>query len=319
MAEIEKPQIEIKETRGASYGCFVVDKLERGFGTTMGNSIRRVLLSSLPGAAVVNIKVAGVLHEFSHLPGVKEDITEIILNIKSLCLRDVSENFDPKIIKIEANKPGTVLAKDIILPADIEVLNPDHVVANLDGPDASLNIEMTVKKGNGYVGADKNKSSDQPIGLIPIDSIYTPVRKVNFNVEPTRVGSVTDFDKLTLEVWTNGTITPKDAVCMGAQILTEHFSLFVDLSEVTCQTEVLIPREEGHKTKMLEMSIEELDLSVRSYNCLKRASINTVEDLASKSEEDMMKVRNLGRKSLEEVLKKMADLGLSLQPSSEGE
>ena len=315
MIEIEKPHIEIKETRGASYGCFVVDKLERWFGTTMGNSIRRVLLSSLPGAAVVNIKVAGVLHEFSHLPGVKEDVTEIILNIKSLCLRDVSENFDPKTIKIEANKPGTVLAGDIILPADIEVLNPDHVIASLDGPDASLSIEMTVKKGNGYVGADKNKSPDQPIGLIPIDSIYTPVRKVNFNVEPTRVGSVTDFDKLTLEVWTNGTITPKDAVCMGAKILTEHFSLFVDLSEVTSQTEILAPREQGHKAKMLEMSIEELDLSVRSYNCLKRASINTVEDLANKSEEDMMKVRNLGRKSLEEVLKKMADLGLSLQPS----
>ena len=315
MIEIEKPHIEIKETRGASYGCFVVDKLERGFGTTMGNSIRRVLLSSLPGAAVVNIKVAGVLHEFSHLPGVKEDITEIILNIKSLCLRDVSENYDPKTIKIEANKPGVVLASDIILPADVEVLNPEHVIANLDGPDASLSIEMTVKKGSGYVGADKNKSPDQPIGLIPIDSIYTPVRKVNFNVEPTRVGSVTDFDKLTLEVWTNGTITPKDAVCMGARILTEHFSLFVDLSEVTSQAEVMVPREEGHKAKMLEMSIEELDLSVRSYNCLKRASINTVEDLASKSEEDMMKVRNLGRKSLEEVLKKMADLGLSLQPS----
>ena len=315
MIEIEKPHIEIKETRGASYGCFVVDKLERGFGTTMGNSIRRVLLSSLPGAAVVNIKVAGVLHEFSHLPGVKEDITEIILNIKSLCLRDVSENYDPKTIKIEANKSGSVFAGDIILPADIEVLNPDHVIANLDGPDASLSIEMTVKKGNGYVGADKNKSPDQPIGLIPIDSIYTPVRKVNFNVEPTRVGSVTDFDKLTLEVWTNGTITPKDAVCMGARILTEHFSLFVDLSEVTSQAEIMAPREEGHKAKMLEMSIEELDLSVRSYNCLKRASINTVEDLANKSEEDMMKVRNLGRKSLEEVLKKMADLGLSLQPS----
>ena len=315
MIEIEKPHIEIKETRGASYGCFVVDKLERGFGTTMGNSIRRVLLSSLPGAAVVSIKVAGVLHEFSHLPGVKEDITEIILNIKALCLRDVSENHDSKTVKLEANKPGSVLAGDLILPADIEVLNPEHVIANLDGPDASLSIEMTVKKGNGYVGADKNKSPDQPIGLIPIDSIYTPVRKVNFNVEPTRVGSVTDFDKLTLEVWTNGTISPKDAVCMGARILTEHFSLFVDLSEVTNQAEIMAPREEGHKAKMLEMSIEELDLSVRSYNCLKRASINTVEDLASKSEEDMMKVRNLGRKSLEEVLKKMADLGLSLQPS----
>ena len=317
MIESEKPQIEIKETRGVSYGCFVVDKLGRGFGTTLGNSIRRVLLSSLPGTAVVNIKVAGVLHEFSHLPGVKEDVTEIILNIKSLCLRDVSENNEPKTITIDAKKTGPVYAKDIILPADIEIYNPTQIIANLDGPGASLNIEMTVKKGNGYVGADKNKAPDQPIGLIPVDSIYTPVRKVNFNVEPTRVGSVTDLDKLTLEVWTNGTITPKDAVCMGAQILTEHFSLFVDLSEVTSQSEIMEPREENQKTKMLEMSIEELDLSVRSYNCLKRASINTVEDLASKSEEDMMKVRNLGRKSLEEVLKKMADLGLSLQPSDE--
>ena len=317
MIEVEKPHIEIRELKGPFYGCFVVDKLERGFGTTMGNSLRRVLLSSLPGAAVVNIKIDGVLHEFSHLQGVKEDVTEIILNLKSLYLRDVSENNDPKIISIDANKPGVVLASDINLPADIEVLNPEHVIATLDGPNAKLNIEMTVKKGSGYVGADKNKNPDQPIGLIPIDSIYTPVRKVNFNVEPTRVGSVTDFDKLTLEVWTNGTITPKDAVCMSAKILAERFLLFDNLTDTACPAEVYVPREEGQKSKMLEMSIEELDLSVRSYNCLKRASINTVEDLAMKTEEDMMKVRNLGRKSLEEVLKKMADLGLKLQPAEE--
>ena len=317
MIESEKPHIEIKELKSVFYGRFVVDKLERGFGTTMGNSLRRVLLSSLPGTAVVSIKVDGVLHEFSHLPGVKEDITEIILNIKSLYLKDVSDNTEPKTISISTKKQGVVLAKDIKLPADIEVLNPEHLIATLDGPDANLNIEMTVRKGSGYVGADKNKFPEQPIGLIPIDSIYTPVRKVNFNVEPTRVGSVTDFDKLTLEVWTNGTISPKDAVCMAARIMTERFSLFDNLTEALDPVEVYSPREEGHRSKMLEMSIEELDLSVRSYNCLKRASINTVEDLANKSEEDMMKVRNLGRKSLEEVLKKMADLGLRLQPNEE--
>lgn len=317
MTESEKPHIEIKETKGVYYGRFVVDKLERGFGTTMGNSLRRVLLSSLPGTAVVSIKVGGVLHEFSHLPGVKEDITEIILNIKSLYLRDVSENFEPKTITISAKKQGAIFAKDINLPSDVEILNPEHLIATLDGTDAKLDIEMTVKKGNGYVGADKNKSPDHPIGLIPIDSIYTPVRKVNFNVEPTRVGSVTDFDKLTLEVWTNGTITPKDAVCLAAKILAERFSLFDNLTEAVDHVEIYVPREEGHRSKMLEMSIEELDLSVRSYNCLKRASINTVEDLANKTEDDMMKVRNLGRKSLEEVLKKMADLGLRLQPNEE--
>jgi len=315
--EIEKPRIEIMEAKGNSYACFVVDQLERGFGTTVGNALRRVLLSSLPGAAVSNIRVEGVLHEFSHLPGVKEDVTEIILNLKALSLRDVSENSDPKTIVIDASGDCVITAKDIKLGADIEVLNPELEIATLDGKDAKLFIEMTVKKGHGYVGADKNKSADQPIGLIPVDSIYTPVKKVNFAVEPTRVGNVTDYDKLTLEVWTNGTISPKDAVCLGSRILTEHFNLFVDLSDSVKATEIMVEREEGLKEKMLEMTIEELDLSVRSYNCLKRAGINNVQDLASKSEDDMMKVRNLGRKSLEEVLKKMADLGLALQPAEE--
>ena len=314
MLEIEKPRIEIIETKGNHYGCFIVDQLKRGFGTTVGNALRRVLLSSLPGAAISSIRVEGVLHEFSHLPGVKEDLTEIILNLKELALRDLSENLEPKTIEIDASGECAVYAKDIILSADIEVLNPDLLIATLDNKDAKLSIEMTVKKGHGYVGAEKNKDPNHAIGNIPIDSIFTPVRKVNFSVEPTRVGNITDFDKLTLEVWTNGTINPKDAVCLGAKILTEHFNLFVDLSDNVKTTEIMVEREESSKEKMLEMSIEELDLSVRSYNCLKRAGINTVEDLASKTEEDMMKVRNLGRKSLEEVLKKMADLGLALQP-----
>ncbi|MCL2224280.1 MAG: DNA-directed RNA polymerase subunit alpha [Defluviitaleaceae bacterium] len=317
MLEIEKPRIEIVETKGNDYGKFIVDQLERGFGTTMGNSLRRVLLSSLPGAAVSNIRIDGVLHEFSHLPGIKEDVTEIILNLKTLALRDMSENNEPKTAVIEASGEGVIYAKDIKLDADIEVLNPDLLIATLGNSDAKLFIEMTIRKGHGYVGADKNKSEDQPIGLIPIDSIFTPVRKVNFSVEPTRVGNVTDYDKLTLEVWTNGTINPKDAVCLGARILTEHFNLFVDLSDSAKAAEIMVEREDGIKERMLEMSIEELDLSVRSYNCLKRAGINNVEDLANKTEDDMMKVRNLGRKSLEEVLKKMADLGLALQSSEE--
>ena len=317
MLEIEKPRIEIVETKGNDYGKFIVDQLERGFGTTMGNSLRRVLMSSLPGAAVSNIRIDGVLHEFSHLPGVKEDVTEIILNLKSLALNDLSENNEPKTAVIEASGECVIRAGDIKLDADIEVLNPDLVIATLGNADAKLFIEMTIRKGHGYVGADKNKGQDQPIGLIPIDSIFTPVRKVNFSVEPTRVGSVTDYDRLTLEVWTDGTINPKDAVCLGARILTEHFNLFVDLSDSAKAAEIMVEREDGLKERMLEMSIEELDLSVRSYNCLKRAGINNVEDLASKTEDDMMKVRNLGRKSLEEVLKKMADLGLALQPSDE--
>jgi len=315
--EIEKPHIEMADAKGGTYGRFIVDQLERGFGTTLGNSLRRVLLSSLPGAAVCNIRVEGVLHEFSHINGVKEDLTEIILNLKELALRNLSEGNDPKIATISASGTGEVMAKDIRFDADVEVLNPELLIATLDGDDAKLEIELTIKKGHGYVGADKNKSANQPIGVIPIDSIYTPVRKVNYTVDSTRVGDVTDYDKLTLEVWTNGTITPHDAVCMASRILIGHFMMFDDLSDNAKSTDVLVTRESGTKTKSLEMTIEELDLSVRSYNCLKRAGINTVEDLAGKTEEDMMKVRNLGRKSLEEVLNKMTDLGLALTPSEE--
>jgi DNA-directed RNA polymerase subunit alpha len=317
MLEIEKPRIEIVELKGGTYGRFVVDQLERGFGTTLGNSLRRVLLSSLPGAAVTNIRVEGILHEFSHIPGVKEDLTEIILNLKELALRHVGEGNEPRIANISASGTGEVRAKDIKFDADIEVLNPEHLIATLDGADSKLDMEMTIRRGHGYVGADKNKAQGQAIGLIPIDSIYTPVNKVNFNVEATRIGDITDYDKLTMEVWTNGTLTPHDAVCLGARILISHFSLFGELSDSTVATDVIVTRESGSKAKMLEMTIEELDLSVRSYNCLKRAGINTVEDLAHKTEEDMMKVRNLGRKSLEEVLNKMQDLGLALTPAEE--
>ncbi|MCL2187726.1 MAG: DNA-directed RNA polymerase subunit alpha [Defluviitaleaceae bacterium] len=317
MLEIEKPRIEMAEAKGGVYGRFIVDQLERGFGTTLGNSLRRVLLSSLPGAAVTNIRVEGVLHEFSHLPGVKEDLTEIILNLKGLALRYHGDGNDPKIAHIAASGTCEVLAKDIKFDADVEVLNPDMLIATLDGDDAKLNIEMTIRRGHGYTGADKNKTANHAIGVIPVDSIYTPVRKVNFSVDSTRVGDVTDYDKLTMEVWTNGTISPHDAVCLGARILVGHFKLFDDLSDSSITGDVLVTRESGLKAKMLEMTIEELDLSVRSYNCLKRAGINTVQDLSGKTEEDMMKVRNLGRKSLEEVLKKMADLGLALTPSEE--
>ena len=319
MLEFEKPRIDIIEkSPDGTYGRFVVEPLERGYGTTLGNSLRRILLSSLPGAAVSNIKVDGVLHEFSTIPGVKEDVTEIILNLKNLAIKNHSESQEPKLAYIEKTGEGTIYARDIKVDADIEIANPDMLVATLNGGnDSKLYIEITITRGYGYVGADKNKKSDQPIGLIPVDSLYTPVRKVNYSVDNTRVGSVTDYDRLTLDVWTNGTITPDDAISLGAKILTEHLNLFVNLSVTTKNTEVLTETEEVKKERVLEMSIEELDLSVRSYNCLKRAGINSVEDLASKTEEDMMKVRNLGRKSLEEVLNKMADLGLALQPSEE--
>jgi DNA-directed RNA polymerase subunit alpha len=315
--EIEKPKIEMTEARGNTYGCFVVDQLERGFGTTLGNSLRRVLLSSLPGAAVSNIRVNGILHEFSHMNGVKEDLTEIILNLKGLALKYLADGNETKLATISAYGTGVVTAGDIKFDADVEVMNPDMVIATLDGEDAKLEIEMTIKKGHGYMSAEKNKAAQQPIGLIPIDSIFTPVRKVNYVVDSTRVGDVTDYDKLTLEVWTNGTITPHDAVSLGARILIGHFSLFSDLSDSAVSADVMVTREVGLKAKVMEMTIEELDLTVRSYNCLKRAGINTVEDLAHKTEEDMMKVRNLGRKSLQEVLDKMTDLGLSLTPSEE--
>jgi DNA-directed RNA polymerase subunit alpha len=317
--EFEKPRIEIVEkSPDGTFGRFVVEPLERGYGTTLGNSLRRILLSSLPGAAVSNIKVDGVLHEFSVIPGVKEDVTEIILNLKKLALKNHSESPEPKVGYIEMAGEGTIYARDIKVDSDIEIANPDLPVATLSGgKDSKLNIEITITKGHGYVGADKNKRPDQAIGVIPVDSIYSPVRKVNYTVDNTRVGSVTDYDRLTLDVWTNGTITPDDAVSFGAKILTDHLNLFVNLSEVTKNTEIMTEKEENKKEKVLEMSIEELDLSVRSYNCLKRAGINSVEDLANKTEDDMMKVRNLGRKSLEEVLNKMADLGLALQPADE--
>jgi DNA-directed RNA polymerase subunit alpha len=315
--EFEKPRIEITEKNG-KYGCFVVEPLERGYGTTLGNSLRRILLSSLPGAAVSNVKIEGVLHEFSTIPGVKEDVTELILNLKDLAIKNNSESMEPKMAYIDVTGECEVKASDIKVDADIEILNPDLHIATLSGgPDSKLFVEITITKGRGYVEASKNKRADQPIRMIPVDSLYTPVRRVNFQFEDTRVGQITDYDKLTFEVWTDGTIAPDDAVSLGAKILNEHLNLFVDLSDSARNTEILVEKEEGKKEKVLELSIEELDLSVRSYNCLKRAGINTVEDLANKTEEDMMKVRNLGRKSLEEVLNKLAELGLSLSPSEE--
>jgi DNA-directed RNA polymerase subunit alpha len=315
--EFEKPRIEITEQDG-KYGCFVVEPLERGYGTTLGNSLRRILLSSLPGAAVSNVKIEGVLHEFSTIPGVKEDVTEIILNLKSLAIKSNTDSPEPKLAYIDFTGEGEVKASDIKVDSDIEILNPDQHIATLSGgPDSKLFMEITITKGRGYVEASKNKRPDQPLRMLPVDSLYTPVTRVNFKVEDTRVGQITDYDRLTFEVWTNGTISPDDAVSLGAKILTEHLNLFVDLSDSAKNAEILVEKEVGTKEKVLELSIEELDLSVRSYNCLKRAGINTVEDLANKTEDDMMKVRNLGRKSLEEVLNKMAELGLSLSPSEE--
>ena len=319
MFEFEKPRIEIAEmAQDGTYGRFVVEPLERGYGTTLGNSLRRILLSSLPGSAVSNVKIDGVLHEFSVIPGVKEDVTEIILNLKCLAIKNTSEGNDSKVAYIDVEGEGEVTAKDIKADSDIEILNPDLHIATLSGgANSKLYMEITINKGRGYVGADKNKKEDQPIGMLPVDSIFTPVTRVNFLVENTRVGQITDYDKLTLEVWTNGTIAPDDAVSYGAKLLNEHLALFIDLSDNAKNTEILVEKEEGKKEKVLEMSIEELDLSVRSYNCLKRAGINTVDDLASKTEDEMMKVRNLGKKSLEEVLNKLAELGLSLRPSDD--
>lgn len=315
MIEIEKPKIEcVAASEDNTYGKFVVEPLERGYGITLGNSLRRILLSSLPGVAVSQIKIDGVLHEFSTIPGIVEDVTEIILNIKSLSLKLHGEG--PKIVYIEAEGEGPVTAADIKADADVEILNPDLHIATLNG-DHRFYMEFTLNKGRGYVPAEKNKQYSQPIGIIPVDSIYTPVRKVNYTVENTRVGQVTDYDKLTLEVWTNGSIKPDEAISLGAKILSEHLNLFIDLSDNAKHTEIMVEKEESKKEKVLEMTIEELDLSVRSYNCLKRAGINTVEDLINRTEEDMMKVRNLGRKSLEEVLQKLAALGLSLTPSEE--
>ena len=318
MFEFEKPKIEIAEiSEDNKYGRFVVEPLERGYGTTLGNSLRRIMLSSLPGTAVSFVKIKGVLHEFSSIPGVKEDVTEIIMNIKDLCIKNNSTSQEPKIAYIEASGTCVVTAGDIKVDSDIEILNPDLVIANLNGPDAALDMELTIRNGRGYVSADKNKELDSAIDTIAVDSIFTPVERVNLTVENTRVGQITDYDKLTLDVWTKGTLNPEEAVSLAAKVLSEHLSLFIDLSESAQQIDVMVEKEEEEKDHAIAKSIDELELSVRSYNCLKRAGINTVKELCDKTPEDMMKVRNLGRKSLEEVLGKLKELGLSLNNGEE--
>lgn len=318
MFDFERPNIEVVEiSEDKKYGKFVVEPLERGYGITLGNSLRRIMLSSLPGAAVSQVKIEGVLHEFSSIPGVKEDVTEIIMNIKSLAIRNNSETNEVKTAYIEYEGEGVVKASDIQVDQDIEILNPDLVIATLSGKNTKLYMELTITRGRGYVSAEKNKRDDLPIGVIAVDSIYTPVERVNVTVQNTRVGQITDFDKLTLDVYTNGTLVPDEAVSLAAKVLSEHLSLFINLSENAKNAEVMVEKEDNEKEKVLEMSIDELELSVRSYNCLKRAGINTVEELTNKTSEDMMKVRNLGRKSLEEVLAKLKELGLQLNPSDE--
>ena len=310
MIEIEKPRIECIETPADLWhGKYIVEPLERGYGTTLGNSLRRVLLSSLPGTAVTSIKISGVQHEFSTIPGIKEDVTEIVLNVKSIIARLHSEG--AKTVYLEAVGEGVVTAGDIRTDAEVEILNPEQPIATL-GPDGALSMELTFDHGRGYVAAEKNKTAQTVIGTIPVDSIYTPVVKVNYTVENTRVGNQTDFDKLTLEVWTDKTISARDAVSLGAKILCDHFTLFTDLSDTVGNHPTVVEKTEPQRAKVLEMTIEELDLSVRSFNCLKRANINTVEDLISKTQDEMIKVRNLGRKSLEEVEHKLAQMGLSL-------
>lgn len=311
MIEIEKPNITLIDKNDENtYGKIVVEPLERGYGTTLGNSLRRILLSSLPGAAVTSINIQGVLHEFSTIPGVREDVTEIILNIKNLAAKMNVPG--PAQLLIDAKGPKEVTAADIITGGDVEIINESLHIATLE-EGAELIIEMEMEQGRGYAIAEKNKKDNQAIGVIPIDSIYTPVKKVNFNVENTRVGNRTDFDKLTIEISTDGTIEPEEAISLGAKILNEHLNLFISLTDHVNDVEIMVEKEEDEKEKVLEMTIEELDLSVRSYNCLKRAGINTVEELTYKSEDDMMKVRNLGKKSLDEVAKKLEELGLSLR------
>ena len=314
MLDFKEPNIEITEiSEDKKYGRFVVEPLERGYGTTLGNSLRRIMLSSLPGAAISQVKIDGVLHEFSSIPGVKEDVTEIIMNIKSLAIKNNSDSDEVKTAYIEASGEGVVTAADIQVDSDIEILNPDQVIATLSGgPDCKLYIEMTIVNGRGYVSSDKNKRDDLPINVIAIDSIFTPVERVNIQIENTRVGQITDYDKLTLEIFTNGTIEPSDAVSLAAKVLSVHLNSFINLSENAKKAVIIAPSEEDDKEKVLEMNIDELELSVRSYNCLKRAGINTVEELCNRTSEDMMKVRNLGRKSLDEVLAKLNELGLSL-------
>ena len=333
MFEFEKPKIEIVETsddnkygkfviepleRGdGTYGRFVVEPLERGYGTTLGNSLRRIMLSSLPGTAVSHVKIKGVLHEFSSIPGVKEDVTEIIMNIKNVVIKNNSDTFEPKQAYIDVVGERVVKAGDIKVDGDIEIVNPDLVIANLSGPDAKLEMELTIANGRGYVSLDKNKEADAPIDVIAIDSIFTPVERVNLTVQNTRVGQVTDYDKLTLDVYTNGALAPDEAVSLAANLLVEHLKLFVDLSENARLVDVMVESTTDEKEKVLEMNIDELELSVRSYNCLKRAGINTVQELINKTPEDMMKVRNLGRKSLDEVLAKLKELGLALNQNED--
>ena len=319
MFDFNKPKIQITEmSDDKRYGKFVVEPLERGYGITLGNSLRRIMLSSLPGAAVSQVKLDGILHEFSSIPGVKEDVTEIVMNLKNLAIKNLSDSNEPKTAYIEFEGEGVVTGADVQVDQDLEILNPDQVIATLNGgTDCKFNAELTITKGRGYVSADKGKTEDMPIGVIAVDAIYTPVERVNMSVENTRVGQVTDFDKLTLEIYTNGTLDADEAVSLAAKVLSEHLSLFIDLSESAKTAEVMIEKEDNEKEKVLEMNIDELELSVRSYNCLKRAGINTVEELCNRTSEDMMKVRNLGRKSLEEVLAKLKELGLQLHPSDE--
>lgn len=311
MIEIEKPKIETVEiSDDATFGKFVVEPLERGYGTTLGNSLRRILLSSLPGAAVTSVQIDGALHEFSTIEGVVEDVTTIVLNLKKLALKIYSE--EEKTLEIDVQGEGKVTAADITFDSDVEILNPDLHIATL-GANANLHMKITAERGRGYRPADANNHDDRPIGVVPVDSIFTPVSRVTYQVENTRVGQITNFDKLTLDVWTDGSIRPEEAISLGAKIYSEHLNIFVGLTDEAQNAEIMIEKEEDQKEKVLEMTIEELDLSVRSYNCLKRAGINTVQELAHKSEEDMMKVRNLGRKSLEEVKHKLEDLGLGLR------
>lgn len=311
MIEIEKPKIETVEiSEDAMFGKFVVEPLERGYGTTLGNSLRRILLSSLPGAAVTAVQIDGVLHEFSTIDGVVEDVTQIVLNLKKLALKVYSE--EEKTLEINVSSAGAVTAADITHDSDVEILNPELHIATL-ADNATLRMRLTARRGRGYVQAEDNKRDDMPIGVIPIDSIYTPIQRVNYEVDKTRVGQDASFDKLLLDVWTDGSIRPEEAVSLGAKILTEHLNIFVGLTDEALNAEIMVEKEEDQKEKVLEMTIEELDLSVRSYNCLKRAGINTVQELANKSEEEMMKVRNLGRKSLEEVQHKLDELGLGLR------
>jgi DNA-directed RNA polymerase subunit alpha len=313
MLEIEKPRIETVELDG-NYGKFIVEPLERGYGITLGNSLRRILLSSLPGAAITAIRIDGVLHEFSTIPGVVEDTTEIVLNMKNLLVKLHGD--EPVVVHIDTAREGEVTAADIQVTSQVEILNPELHIATLDRG-GRLTMEITIEKGRGYVSAERNKRPNQSIGVIPIDSIFSPIRKVNYKVEDTRVGQRTDFDRLTLEVWTDGSIAPNEAVSLSARIFIEHLRLFVNLTDNGSDIEIMVEKEEEQKDRLMEMTIEELDLSVRSYNCLKRAGINSVEELTRRTEEDMMKVRNLGKKSLQEVKEKLAALSLSLRESDD--